>query len=128
MMAVAVAGHRQRVDRIHLIASRGQRPHPQPTIGFDADHHLIGFLSMLSDQLVQLADTGQPLRQAPRTQPLTGLIHQIHIVMLFSLVITHKDHQSLLDRLCGATTFEPKDTRRQPNGSVLNRHDIPPEL
>ena len=29
MVAVAVVRHRQRVDRIHLIAGGGQRPHPQ---------------------------------------------------------------------------------------------------
>jgi hypothetical protein len=28
VVAVAVAGHRQRVDRKHLIAGPGQRPHP----------------------------------------------------------------------------------------------------
>ncbi len=44
LMAVAIAGHCQRVDREHLIAGRAQRPHPQAAIGFDTDHHLAGFL------------------------------------------------------------------------------------
>ena len=59
VVAVAVAGHRQRVDRIHLIAGRAQRRHPQAAIGFDADHHLIGFLGVGGDQLVQPPDAGQ---------------------------------------------------------------------
>ena len=65
VMAVAVAGHRQRIDREHLVAGRGQRPHPQATIGFNADHHLIGFLDMRCDQLMQLPDAGQSFGQPP---------------------------------------------------------------
>jgi hypothetical protein len=61
MVAVAVVGHRHRVDAIHLIAGRTQRTHPQAAVGFDADHHLFWFLSVLGDQLVQRADAGQSL-------------------------------------------------------------------
>ena len=60
VVAVAVVGHRQRVDRKQLVAGGGQRPHPQATIGFDADHHLIGVLEVLCNQLMQLSDPGQP--------------------------------------------------------------------
>ena len=49
---------------------------------------------MLADQLVQLADAGQSLGQPPRCQPLTGIVHQINIVMLFSPVIADEDHRS----------------------------------
>jgi hypothetical protein len=52
VVAVAVPGHRQRVDRIHLIAGGDQRSHPQAAVGFDPNHHLIGILSMRGDQLV----------------------------------------------------------------------------
>jgi hypothetical protein len=69
----------------------------------------------------------KPSQQPLRNQPQSGLIHHMHIVMVFGPIVAFEDHRSLLDRLCGATTFEPEDTRRQPNGSVLNRHDIPPE-
>jgi len=93
-MAVAVAGRRQRIDRIHLVASRGQRPHPQATIGFCADDHVGGLLGMCGDQFVQLTNAGQSLGQPPRHQPLAGLTHQIHIVMLFGPVIADEDHQS----------------------------------
>ena len=56
VVAVAVAGRRQRVDREHLIARRGQRPHPQAAIGFNADHHAFGFLNIGCNQLMQLSD------------------------------------------------------------------------
>ena len=46
VVAVAVAGHRQRVDGVHLIARRGQRVHPQAPVGLDADHHLAGFVGV----------------------------------------------------------------------------------
>jgi hypothetical protein len=52
VVAVAIAGHRQRVDREHLIAGRDQCPHPQAPVGFNADDHLIGLLGVGGDQLV----------------------------------------------------------------------------
>ena len=88
VVAVAVVGHRQRVDRIHLITGGGQRPHPWAAVGFDADHHLFRVLDVRGDQLVQLPDPSQPLGQPPRCQPLTSLVHQIHIVVVFRPVIT----------------------------------------
>ena len=52
----------------------------------------------------------------------------MHVVMVFGPIVAHKDHRLLLELSCGATTVEPEDTRQRPNGSVLDRHDIPPEL
>src|SRR6185437_12367601 len=60
VVAVAVVGHRQRVDRIHLITGGAQRPHPWAAVGFDADHHLFRVLDVRGDQLVQLPDPSQP--------------------------------------------------------------------
>ena len=118
VVAVAIAGHRQRVDREHLIAGRGQRPHPQAAVGFDADHHLIGFLDVLGDQLVQLPDPGQPLGQPPRCQPLTSLVHQIHIVVVFRPVIAHEDHQSAsLDPVVA----QPVSSLRAPSGDLMDQ-------
>ena len=118
VMAIAVAGHRQRVDREHLIASRAQRPHPQATIGFNPDDHLIGFLHMRRDQLMQLPDPGQSFGQPPRRQPLTALVHQIHIVMLFGPVITDEDHQSPPPRFgCQSTCSSP----RAPRGELMDQ-------
>ena len=67
VVAVAVAGHGQRVDRIHLVPGRTQRLHPQAAIGFDADHHLAGFLGVGSHQLVETADARRVLRGAAAT-------------------------------------------------------------
>ena len=62
LMAVAVAGHGQRVDREHLVPGRTQGLHPQAAIGFDADHHLAGLLGVGSHQLVEPTDAGKPFR------------------------------------------------------------------
>ena len=59
LVAVAVAGHRQRVDREHLVAGRAQRFDPQPAVGFDADHHLARLFGMAGHQLVESTDAGQ---------------------------------------------------------------------
>jgi hypothetical protein len=65
---------------------------------------------MRADQLVQLPDPGQPLRQPTRRQPLAGFIHQIHIVMLFGPVIADEDHRSppSFEFSCQSTYFEPR--------------------
>ena len=92
VVAVAVAGHRHRIDRKHLIARRAQRRHPQATVGFNADRRLVGFVGMLGDQLVQLPDTSQPLRQPARRQTVPGLIHHIKVVMVLGPVIPDENH------------------------------------
>ena len=61
VVAVAVTGCRERVDREHLIPGGGQGIHPQAPIGFDADDHLAGDLGTLGNQLVQPTDPGQAL-------------------------------------------------------------------
>ena len=59
VVAVAVAGRRQRVDREHLISGCGQAIHPQAPVGFDTDHDLAGFLGVRSHQLVKHPHAGQ---------------------------------------------------------------------
>ena len=55
---VAVAAGRERVDRIHPVASLDQRGHPHSPIGLDPDHHLPRIDRMLGHQRVQPADPG----------------------------------------------------------------------
>jgi hypothetical protein len=79
-----VAGHLQRVDRIHLVAGGDQRRHPRTPVGLDPDHHLLGPLvltELLRDQLVQPGDPRDPLGQPGTAQPPTGLILDLHIMM-----------------------------------------------
>jgi hypothetical protein len=47
VVAVAVAGHGQRVDRIHQVSGRTQRVDPQAAISFDADQYVAGFLGVI---------------------------------------------------------------------------------
>jgi hypothetical protein len=65
-VALSIAGHLQRVDRIHLVAGRGQRLHPRAPVGLDADHdlrRLVVLAQMLTEHRVQPGDPGDPLRQ-----------------------------------------------------------------
>jgi len=127
VVPVPVAGHHQRIDRIHPIARRGQRVHPQAAIGLDPDHHLVRLLDVPSHQLVQPADPGQPLRQPPRGQPGPGRVHQVHVVMVLGPVITNKDHQS-------ASPFPITDIGRAEGHPAATswisarRHDTPSAL
>ena len=93
---VAIAGDGQRVDREHLILGRAaQRRHPQAAIGFDADHHLAGFLDMSGYQLVEPSYAGQPFGQPTRRQPRPVSIHHVNVVVVFSPIIPDKDHPSV---------------------------------
>lgn len=53
IMPIPVTGHRQRIDRIHLIASCGQGMDPQAPVGFNPNHHVGGIINMVSDELVE---------------------------------------------------------------------------
>ena len=92
VMAVAVVGHRQRVDRIHPIAGRTQRPHPQAAVGFDADHHLAGLLDVGGHQLVEPSNARKSFGQPTRRQPRPVSIHQVNVVVVFSPIVPDKDH------------------------------------
>jgi hypothetical protein len=61
MMAVAVAGGRQRIDRIHLIAGRDERLDPQAAVSFDAYHDVVGFLGVTGQELMKHADADESL-------------------------------------------------------------------
>ena len=114
MVAVAVAGDREGVDRVDLIAGGGQRLHPQAAVGFDADHDLTCLFGVAGYQFVQLPDAGQPLGEPPRCQPSPGLVHQMDIVMVFGPIISDEDHRSPpLVSYSGWNLFKPRGTRRQ---------------
>jgi hypothetical protein len=64
-VALAVAGHLQRVDRIDLVAGRDQRLHPAAAVGLNTDHYhrgLVVITEVLADHRVQLSDARDTLR------------------------------------------------------------------
>jgi hypothetical protein len=103
-------------------AGVSQRPHPQDTIGFNADDHLIRILDMLRDQLMQLSNADQSFGQSPRCQPLSALVHQIHFVMFFGPVIADEDHQSppSLEIGCQSTCSSP----REPSDKLMDQCSV----
>jgi hypothetical protein len=80
-MALAVAAGRQRVDRHHLVARRGQGADQEPTIQLDADDHLGRLGGMVSDQPMQRPDTGHPVRDPPAAEHRAGLVQDAHLVV-----------------------------------------------
>jgi hypothetical protein len=90
-----VAGHPHRVDREHPIPSRDQRRHPRATV--DPDQHLprpglIVGISELTDQRMQPGDPSHTLTQPGLAQPATRRVLHLHIMMIFSPVITNEQH------------------------------------
>jgi hypothetical protein len=64
-MPFPIAGHLQRIDRVHLVAGREQRLHPRTPLGLDPDHDLNGLIvvaDVLTDHRVQPGDPADPLR------------------------------------------------------------------
>jgi hypothetical protein len=73
-------GRLLRVHREHLVPRRDHGHRPRAVIGFDPDPHLAvtGILTQqAADQLVQLRDPGNALRQPPPGQHRRGPVHHL---------------------------------------------------
>ena len=83
------------VDREHLVPGGDQRGHPRPPIGLDPDHRLLRpgvLLGEPADQLVQPGDPHDALRQPGLAQRSARLLLHLHIVVIFSPVVTDEQH------------------------------------
>jgi len=93
---------REWVDREHLIPGCAQRGDPRATVGLDTDDHLIGDVlwwqvgprrrSVFGHQCVQPGDALQALRQPGPHEPTTVLVLKLHVVMIFSPVVSNEQH------------------------------------
>lgn len=103
-MPPAVTGHRQGVDRMHLVAGREQRLHPPPSVGLDPDHHRGRLLlaEVIGDQRVQRGHPGHPFGQPPAGQPPTRFVLHFHIVVSLGPVVTDEQHAVSLPLGTGA--------------------------
>ena len=102
-MPFPVAGHRHRVDRVHLIAGRQQRLHPRPAVGLDPDHDRVRLVvaEMVGDQRVQRGDPGHALGQPAPDQPPPAGVLDLDVVMGLGPVITDEQHRDDSSRLAG---------------------------
>ena len=91
-VTVPIPGHGLGIDRIHLIARCDKRPDPQTTVCLDAYHHLGRLRHVLGDHFMEPGHTRQALRQPPSRDFSARLVHQTHIMMTLSPVVTHKQH------------------------------------
>ena len=90
VVAVAIAGHRQRVDRVHLIAGRDQRLDPQAAIGLDPDHDLAGFLGVSATSSWNARIPSSP-SGSRRAASRARLVHQMDVVMVLCPVVSDED-------------------------------------
>jgi hypothetical protein len=88
----AVAAHRVRVDRVHLVTGGQQRAHQQPPVGLDPYRHLGWALSMSSHQRVQLAHARQPIGDPPSRQHHPVLVEQAQVMVILAPVDSNKQH------------------------------------
>ena len=120
---LAVARHRERVDREHLIARRDQRPDPGSAIGLDPDLHQLSDLvgvaidpvirHLRRDQRVQPGDSLEPFRQSSPGEHLPVVVDDLDVVMALCPVISHEQHQLSPSRVC--TVQNPSAAwKRQP--------------
>ena len=116
VVAIAVASHRQRINREQLIAPPRSALPPTAHDRFHADHHLLRLISMPREELVQLADAGQSFGQSPRRQPLTSSSINT-IVMLFGPIIANEDIKPPPSFGCATTCLSP----RTPGGELMDQ-------
>ena len=69
----------------------GQRGHPRAAVGLDPDHHLRGLgvlTQLLPGQLVQPGHPRHALGQPGLRQPPARGVHQLHVVMVITSVVS----------------------------------------
>jgi hypothetical protein len=110
-MAAAIAAHRMRVDRIHLVARGQQRPDQQAPVSLDPHHDLCRVLDMDGHQRMQLPHPRQTIRDPAGDQDAAVLIEQAQVMVALAPVHPEKQHNGLLcsdllslsqRRTCGA--------------------------
>ncbi len=112
----------QRVHRVHHIPGRDQRGHPRAAVGLDPDHHLRivrVIAQLLPDQGVQPGNPRHALRQPLPGQHPSGLVHQLHIVMVLSPVIPHEQPHPLSRPRCRKPGSSLRENNQRPNETVL---------
>jgi hypothetical protein len=129
-MPLPVPRSRHGVDREHLIASRDQRGHPRAAVGLDPDLHPAGHLARVqirpirghahSDQRMQTGDPLHALRQPFPREPVASIVHDLHIVMIFSPVITDEQHAPSRSATTPHLRQRGGDSQRS-NGQVLTK-------
>jgi len=92
-VAVAVAVDRFRVDGVHLIAGGHQRGDQQPTVGLDADRHLLRVVGVVADQRVQPPDPLDALGHPLASEHPPVLVHDPHVVVVLGPVDADQDHR-----------------------------------
>jgi hypothetical protein len=121
-VALPVAGHLQRVDRVDLVAGRDQRLHPAAAVGLDADHHrrrLVVIAHVLADHRVQPGDARDTLRQFRCAQHPARLVLQLDVVVFLGPVIANEQQFHVPihhgHHVCGGL----RENYQRPNEQVL---------
>src|SRR5262249_49545224 len=92
-VALPVAGHLQRVDRVDLVAGGDEGLYPRAAVGLDGDHHLCGpvaLAEMLADHRVQPGDARDAFGQLRLGQPAAGGVLQLHVVVVLGPVVAYE--------------------------------------
>ena len=92
-MAVAIARHRQRVDRIELIAGGHQGADQQASVDLDTDDHLGRVLGVLGDEGVEPGHVLDPVGHPSPAHHLPGLVDNTGIVVGLGPVHPNEDHR-----------------------------------
>ena len=89
VVALAVAGHRARVDRVDAVAGRDQGRDPGAAVRLDADHDFARARGVLRDQLMQRGDARDAFGQPPGGESLARLVHELDIMMGLGPIIAY---------------------------------------
>jgi hypothetical protein len=81
------------VDRIHLVASRHQRPDQQAPVGLDPHRHLRRILGLRGHQGMELPNPSQPIGDPVGGQHLAGFVEQAQVMVALAPVHPNKQHR-----------------------------------
>ena len=125
VVAVAVAGHRARVDGVDPVAGRDQRRDPGAAVRLDTDHDFARAGGVLRDQCVQRGDPRDAFGQPPGSEALTGFVHEMDVVVVLGPVVAHvQSHRGSPPHEMRAAGCDPAgwSTRRPHDQCSMARH------
>jgi hypothetical protein len=112
-MPFPVPGRLQRIDRINRVSGRRQGGHPRPPVGLDANPYLgllVVLAKMLAEHRMQPGHPGRTLGQPRPGQGPAAMVHQLHIVMTFSPVVSDQHQHRRLPSRTQPVTGSPGRT------------------
>jgi len=123
-----IARHRQRVHRVHRVASGDHRAHEQTPIGLSGHDHLVGFGVGVGQQLVQPCNIVDAISQSGPNQSVPVGVFDVDVVVDLGPVVADERTSRALPPFRLRIRVEPEATSGELMDQCSSRRVIPPAI